>query len=213
MTRNDDLKELQTTALSTGIPEGRWEATTSAASVQIAPVVKMYALTVDLPAPLLLGISKVAVHWAVEEWHLQQVLFALTTGDAKSGRVSIGFPRAENAVERIEQLCDLKGINVASNLKSLKVEAKRLEKLRDEVGHGVWIIDELGRYCVVVYAGNWGPGNEFAGTAKRITPHAKPIDAAALEATVNDISALIALTASLANEVDAALGALRGKSA
>jgi hypothetical protein len=33
--------------------------------VQIAPVVKMYALTVDLPAPLLLGISKVAVHWAV----------------------------------------------------------------------------------------------------------------------------------------------------
>ena len=173
-------------------------------TVEVPPEVKMFRIRTDLPDGHLLGISRIMVQWSLQEWLLQQILFDLTTGDPKLGRLSVGFPRSEDAVNRIEQLAGARGIVLEVDTRKLKREVKRLEKYRDQVGHGIWMLDDAGRWCVVVYSGNWEAG-EWQGTSKRITPHAKPIDEADLAKHVGEIQQSIGLTRALATEVNAKL--------
>lgn len=178
--------------------------------INIPPEINMYKVRIDLPDGHLYGIAKIMVQWSLQEWLLQQILFDLTTGDPKTGRLSVGFPRSEEAVNRIEQLAQVRSIILKSDTATLKKEVKRLEAYRDQVGHGIWITDNAGRWCVVVYKGNWEAG-EWQGTSKRITPHAKPIDDADLAKSLEDIKKTIALTRNLGVEINAALAASPGK--
>ena len=196
----NEYKQQPLSAVSAGV------FTVSAASTsRPAPAVKMYPPTLELSDALLRDIGKVMVRWSLQEWSLQQVLFDLTTGDPKTGRLSVGLPRANNAVERVEQLCEAKKIVLKTDTKALKKEVHRLEKVRDQIGHGVWIVDDSGGFCVVMYSGKWEPGNELAGSAKRITPQAKPIDEAMLTQLCTDIEASIEVTYALRTEIQAAL--------
>lgn len=170
------------------------------------PVTKMFPLTVDLPEGHLRWIGKVMVQWSLQEWLLQHVLFPLVTADEAIARLSVGTPRSNNAVERIEQICKAKGISVETDFAKLKAELIRLEKLRDQVAHGVWILDDFGRYCAVVYSGNWEAG-ELQGTPKRVTPHAMPVDEAFLIKAVEDTKATIEITKLLAVETGVARAA------
>ena len=171
--------------------------------VEVPPTVKMYPVRTDLPERLLLGIGRIMVCWSHQEWLLQQILFSLSTGDPKVGRLSVTFPRCEEAVTRIEQLAVVRSIIIKTDTSALKKEVKRLERYRDQVGHGIWIVDHANRWCAVVYSGNWEAG-EWQGTSKRITPHAKPVDETDLDKHLVEIERAIALTKALAEEVRAA---------
>lgn len=171
--------------------------------VTVPPVTKMFPLTVDLPEGYLRWIGKVMVLWSLQEWLLQHILFPLVTPDEAVARISVGTPRSYNVAERIEQICKTKGIMIRIDMGKLKQELTRLEKIRDQIGHGAWIIDDFGRYCAVVYSGNWEAG-EYQGTPKRVTPHAMPIDEAFLTKVVDDIKATIEITKILAVEAGVA---------
>ena len=194
-----------TTARSTGITT---TATTTAAVLDLVPpqpVTKSFDITVDLPEGHLRAIGRVMVRWTVQEWLLQRVLFSLITADERIARLSIATPRASSIVDKIEQICQTRNRSLKTEMTRLKTELTRLEKLRDQVGHGVWTRDDHGRYCAIVYAGNWEAG-DLQGTPKRVTPHAKPIDETYLEKAVEDIQASIEVTKALAVEVRAAPG-------
>jgi hypothetical protein len=169
----------------------------------IPPVTKTFPLVVDLPEVHLLWIGKIIVQWSMQEWLLQHILFPLVTDNEAIARLTLGTPRSKDAVERIEQICKAKGVSLKTDFAKLKTELMRLEKLRDQIGHGAWVLDDFGRYYAVVYSGNWGAG-ELQGTSNRITPHAMPIDETFLSKTVEDIKATIELTKILAKETGVA---------
>lgn len=186
---------MTTTATSTAVFSPQMVAT--------RPITKTFPLTVDLPEQHLRWIGKVMVQWSLQEWLLQHILFPLVTPDEAVARLSVGTPRSNSVAERIEQICKAKGIAIKTDMGKLKQELSRLEKLRDQVGHGAWILDDFGRYCAVVYSGNWEAG-EHQGTPKRVTPHAMPIDEAFLVKAVDDIKASIEITKALAVEAGVA---------
>jgi len=193
------------TARSTGMTT---TATSTAAFTLIPPqpVTKMYPLTVDLPEGHLKLIGKVMVQWSLQEWLLQHILFPLVTTDEAIARISVGTPRSSSVVERIEQICTAKNTPLKTDMAKLKHELARLERIRDQVGHGAWIVDDFGRYCAVVYSGNWEAG-ELQGTPKRVTPHAMPVDEAFLAKAIEDIKASIEITKALARETGVARSA------
>src|SRR6266852_6337770 len=86
---------------------GMTTAVTSTAAFSFAftapkPVTKIYPITVDLPERHLIGIAKVMLRWSVQEWLLQQVLFALVTADEGIARVTIATGRSKSVLDRIE---------------------------------------------------------------------------------------------------------------
>jgi hypothetical protein len=170
----------------------------------------MFKVATDLPPGLLVGIGRVMVHWSLQEWLLQQVVFDISTGDPKLGRIFVGFPRSEDAVNRIEQWAKARPLTLKTDTAALKKAVKKLEKYRDQIGHGIWIQDAWGRWCAIVYSGNWEAG-EWQGTPKRVTPHAKPIDEADLAGHLAEIQNSIALTQVLRDEIKAALGSSQKK--
>lgn len=162
--------------------------------------------TLDLPPDHLEMIGKIVVHWAYEEWFLAGLIDSIIGIGRKEGRIVFAGGRVPDAVTKIRQLCEVRGLNVSSALLEQVAKAVRAaDGSRNLVGHAVWAKDHEGALLAQDPSGEWKIEGEKS-VSKRRYPEGVLVDLDVLTAKFNDVLRAIELTKQLGEELSKQLG-------
>jgi hypothetical protein len=98
-----------------------------------------YPIWYRLPTKYSAAIGRLVSRFATLENTIRQLTYALLEIDPKMGRTAVRSARVEDAITMIEDLMALKGFKTSLNLKAMKNDCKAIERMRDQVAHGVWV--------------------------------------------------------------------------
>lgn len=149
-------------------------------------------MSFDLPASHVREIGRIVVRWAYLEHQTQTIIHNLARLTNPFGRIVARQPRLEDRLVMIEQLTELHGIPVNSEiLKSLREGTRLISAKRDAVVHGFWHKQPDG-WHLGVSRGKWQDA-DAPTQHKTILPESVVITDAELSVLRDGIEALINL--------------------
>jgi hypothetical protein len=175
---------------------------------------KVFPTTIDLPKSYMEGIGRICVNWAFQERQLANITYGILGINPKQGRVSVRSPRASENLLMIQQLLDLENIKVESiDISKLVKSLQDLERLRDMVAHGVWLLNPQDKQLLLQsLSGNWKPDPKAAKVARRIKPEGVAVNEGDLNDLASRIKKTIDVTKTLSHELAEKISVIRKKS-
>ncbi len=99
----------------------------------------VYPVRRRLPTAHSTQIGRIITRWAVLEWQLKNIAYALLNIGPKEGRLAVRETRVEKYIDMIEDLMKLKGLPVPDDLADFKTTLKILESHSNRLAHSIWI--------------------------------------------------------------------------
>ena len=161
-----------------------------------------------LPVAYSTEIGRIITRWARLEWELKHIAYTILQVNQAEGRLSIREPRASEYLTMIEDLMQVRGLSISTELKPHMKQAKKaLEKLgnfRNALAHGIWIKRPETRLPVLQLPS--GGLVKLPRTTKKlpkakIEPRALAIELSGLRAALRDIEELTRFIRAMRDEL------------
>jgi hypothetical protein len=167
----------------------------------------LYPTWEHLPEEYNAAIGRIVSRQAILEDNLHKLIWALLEVEPSYGRLAVPCPRAADAVTRIADLMQLRGLHTKINMKSLQSSCRQLEEFRDKLAHGVWAKHPESDNPILQITA----GKNRDGTKARISPYGGNAKLETLKSYEDGINQTIDTIRELSDELGAQHAALLHK--
>lgn len=181
--------------------------------VMTTPTERELPITIDLPSSLFRQIGRVVAAHALVEWILNRIVYRLLRLKPVEGRIAVRDPRTTDRLDMITDLLTLNNIAVQTDTKTLREVLDKCYRERDELAHGVWVIDrEAGKLFLRLSGGKWQPPGMNKAVKRRIDLEAREYTSDDAKETYRLIHGALEALSAFEDEIAGALAPLRKKS-
>ena len=136
--------------------------------------------------------GRIITRWSYLEWQLRQLAYVLLGVNPKEGRLAVREPRVTDYLTMIQDLAELKRLQLRVDWKQLRRHLEELTNHRDRVAHGIWLKQPGFRVpCLQLTKGKWQPEPGKPAIRAKVNPVSVPITVGDLCSIVKSIDSVI----------------------